>query len=348
MRSIPTLFLLGLTLLALSPVQAEESHADPQWVEYVGTKGPGVGKTIVLISGDDEYRSEEALPMLGQILAKHHGFHCYVLFSTNPKTGEITPTEHVHCPGLHLIDQADLVVLLTRFREWPDDQMQHFVDYINAGKPLVALRTATHAFHYEKNRESKFLEYDWRSKQWPGGFGQQILGDTWISHHGKHKKESCRGIINKQHASHPILNGVSDLWGPSDVYGIKHLPESASVLVHGQILTGMKPTDPAVEDQRNDPMMPIAWLLESTAPSGKSIQSFCNTFCSSVDLECEDLRRMIVNACYWQIGLGEAIPEKANVEYVTEYKPTFFGFGTYTKGVFPKDYVVEELLPEAK
>ena len=50
------------------------------WIVYEGSKGIGAGKHIVLVSGDEEYRSEEALPLLGQILAVHHGFKCTVLF----------------------------------------------------------------------------------------------------------------------------------------------------------------------------------------------------------------------------------------------------------------------------
>ena len=62
--------------------------SDP-WVEYVGPADlPGAGHHILLIAGDEEYRSEEALPMLAAILAKRHGFHCTVLFSTDPETGE--------------------------------------------------------------------------------------------------------------------------------------------------------------------------------------------------------------------------------------------------------------------
>ena len=62
-----------------------------EWVVYEGNEGPGTGKHIVLVSGDEEYRSEEALPMLGKILATHHGFRCTVLFAIHPETGEIDP-----------------------------------------------------------------------------------------------------------------------------------------------------------------------------------------------------------------------------------------------------------------
>ena len=62
--------------LSLSSVHAEHHLS----VHYKGKAGPGKGKHVVLVSGDEEYRSEECLPMLGRILADHHGFDCTVLF----------------------------------------------------------------------------------------------------------------------------------------------------------------------------------------------------------------------------------------------------------------------------
>ena len=76
--------------------------ADDQWVDYKGQDGPGRGKKIVLISGDEEYRSEEALPQLAKILAKHHGFDCRVLFAIDPKTGIVAPNVRQSIPGIEI------------------------------------------------------------------------------------------------------------------------------------------------------------------------------------------------------------------------------------------------------
>src|SRR5262249_32086817 len=154
------------------------------------------GKHIVLISGDEEYRSEEALPQLGKILAKHHGFKCTVLFAIDPKTGEISPNTTNNIPGLDQLKTADLMLIATRFRNLPEEQMQHVVDYLETGKPVIGLRTATHAF---AGMKGKFAKYNNGSgdKTYQGGFGRQILGEMWISHHGGHGSQSTRGIIAK-------------------------------------------------------------------------------------------------------------------------------------------------------
>jgi hypothetical protein len=59
---------------------------------------------------------------------------------------------------------------------------------------------------------------------------------------------------------------------------------------------------------------------------------------ASMDLENEGLRRLCVNACYWGLGLEEKIPAQSNVDYVSEYKPTAFGFGKARKGLKPSDF----------
>ena len=308
-----------------------------EWVVYEGNEGPGKGKHIVLVSGDEEYRSEEALPMLGKVLATHHGFRCTVLFAINPETGEIDPNVQTNIPGLHHLESADMLVLFTRFRELPDEQMKYIIDYTNAGKPVMGLRTATHAFNYTQNLDSPYAKYSFNSKDFDGGYGRQVLGETWINHHGHHGKESARGVIDETMKDHPILKGVTDIWGPSDVYGIKELTGDAQVLVHGQVLVGMEPTDTPKPDTT---MMPMAWIKTYTGGTGNTSRIFNTTMGASVDLESEGLRRLLVNGCYWCVGLEDTIPEESVVDYVGDYDPTFFGFGTFKKGLKPSDHAL--------
>ena|ERR1044071_485652 len=333
MKPIGFIFAL-VPLLHLLP--AAKSHAS-DWVVYQGGEGPGKGKHIVLISGDEEYRSEEGLPMLAKILAVRHGFKCTVLFSINPSDGSIDPNVQTNTPGMEALDSADLCLMLLRFRELPDGQMKHFIDYLQSGKSIIALRTSTHAFAYGHNKQSPYAKYDWQSKDWPGGFGQQVLGETWVSHHGDHGKESTRGLINEEFKHHPILRGVADIWGPTDVYTVNHLPKDASVLVWGQVLSGMSPGDQPVEGAKNQPLTPLVWIRNYSGEKGKPTKIVGTTMGAAVDLENEGLRRLIINSCYWTIGLGNKIPAKSNVDYVDEYKPTWFGFGKYKKGVKPAD-----------
>ncbi|MCX6912071.1 MAG: hypothetical protein NT167_03270, partial [Verrucomicrobia bacterium] len=107
-------------------------------VVYQGKQGAGQGKHIVFLAGDEEYRSEEGLPMLAKILAVRHGFKCTVVFPVNPANGTIDPLILTNMPGVTALDSADVCVMGLRFRELPDPQMKHFADYLNAGKPIIA------------------------------------------------------------------------------------------------------------------------------------------------------------------------------------------------------------------
>jgi hypothetical protein len=298
---------------------------------------PGQGKHIVLISGDEEYRSEEALPQLAKILTKHHGFKCTVLYAIDPKDGTINPDVNNNIPGLDALKTADLMVIFTRFRKLPDDQMKHIVDYVESGKPIIGLRTATHAFALPDG--SPYAKYNWNSKTWDGGFGRQVLGETWISHHGAHGSQSTRGLIAKGQEGHPILRGIKDgdIWGPTDVYGVRlPLPGDSKPLVMGQILKGTKPTDPPLEGPKNNPMMPIAWVKTYKGTAGKTARVFTTTMGASQDLLSEGTRRMLVNACYWAIGMEDKIAAKSKVDIVGDYKPRPFRGGGYEKGRKPQ------------
>ncbi len=297
-----------------------------QWVTYEPATGKANGKTIVLLSGDEEYRSEESLPQLGKILSQRHGFRCTVLFSQDAD-GTINPNNSSNVPGMHLLAGADLVVNQFRFRELPDADMKHFVDYLDSGKPMIVVRTATHAFNYTKDKQSPYARFSWGAKD--GGFGGMTVGETWTYHHGDHGREATRGLIDGQNRKHPILKGVSDVFGPSDVYGVNaDFPRDASVLLWGQVLVGMNPGD---APNLGKAIMPLVWLRDYRTSTGGTSKILCSTIGAAIDLASEDLRRLFVNACHDLTGLQ--VPAEADVTPVGEYNPSMFGFNTFKKGV---------------
>lgn len=329
---------------------AAQVSAEPLFVHYPGGPGLGRGKRVVLISGDEEYRSEEALPQLGKILSRHHGFACTVLFAIDPKDGGINPEVTDNIPGLEALRQADLMIIATRFRNPPDAQMREIDAYVHSGRPIIGLRTATHAFNFRADSASAFKHYGWNHKgEWAGGFGKQVLGETWVSHHGHHAVQSTRGKAARGAERLPMLRGCEDIWGPSDVYTAAPPPD-ATLLVMGEVLAGMNPTDPPVTEYEvtrggkkivthpNEPMMPIAWIREFTGRSGKKSRVFTTTMGAATDLESEGARRMIVNGALWATGMERRIPRRTNVALVGDYRPTAFGFGKYRRGLRPSDF----------
>ena len=206
-----------------------------------------------------------------------------------------------------------------------------------AGKPIIGLRTSTHAFN--KNRLADF--------------GKTTLGEKWVSHWGKHKSEATRALPEPGAEGSPLLHGVSDIFVTTDVYEA-YPPADASILLRGQVLAGMTPgakpaeykkkraTDKEEQDV-NSPMMAVAWTRQYTNPSGNTNRVLCTTMGSANDLENEGLRRMVVNGVFW--GLQLDVPAKADVAYVDEYKPGFYGFNGYRKGMKVTDLALGKAMP---
>jgi len=315
-------------------------NADEPWVVYKGRKGPGKGKHIVFVTGDEEYRSEDGMPQLAKILALHHGFKCTVLFAINKETGEIDPETVDNIPGLEALKTADLMVMFLRFRELPDEQMKYIIDYTNSGKPIMGLRTATHAFNYRKHRDSPYAKYSFQDNEFKGGYGRQVLGETWINHYGNHQRESTRGLVAKGMENHPIVKGCEDIWGPSDVYGITTLHGDCKPLIMGQVLVGMNPKD---KPNLKKKPVPVAWLKTYKGTKGKTARVFTTTMGHGGDLKSEGFRRLLVNTCYWAMGMEDKIPARSKVDIVGEYNPNRIGFGGHKKGLKPSNHQIIEV-----
>jgi hypothetical protein len=140
------------------------------------------------------------------------------------------------------------------------------------------------------------------------------------------------------------LRGIKDgdIFGTTDVYGVRlPLPGDSMPLVLGQVTETLEPDSKPVEGKKNDPMMPVAWTKTYQAANGKPARVFTTTMGASQDLQWEGTRRMLVNACFWALGMENAIPLKTNVSIVGEFKPTRFSFGGYVKGVKPSDHAMK-------
>lgn len=239
----------------------------PLWMTYLGGLGPGHGKYVVLVAADQEDRSEQVMPMLAMILSKRHGFDCTVLFSLNAKN-EVDPTQKIRwqdktvehsIPGLEHLKSADLLILFRRLITLPDEQMQHIIDDLDFGKPVIGIRTANHGFleNFPYMKDGKRVR-----------FGKDVLGGTFLNHHGNWHRDSTRGIPVEATQDHPILRGVRGIWGPSDVYRTcpegSELPVDCKALVYSQPLPGRNSDDDV--NPKKEPF-PVAWTKMWTGNS---------------------------------------------------------------------------------
>ncbi len=332
-------FLLSGLLSATAWGKGHPVPESPKWLTYQGGNGPGKGKHVVLIAADQEYRSEQSMPMMAGILSKHHGFDCTVLFGTNeqglvdptvpvyPKKGQEAEFKSHDIPGLEHLASADLVIFFPRLLTLPIKQKEQIVAYLDSGNPIIALRTANHGFRGP-------LPYRIDGKQ---VHLNEILGGAFRGHHGNWHRDSTRGDIVEEMKDHPILRGVEDIWGPSDVYRTfkegESLPEGCTALVYGQPLIGREYG--GASNPKKIPL-PVAWFKHWTTSSGRKARVFHSTMGSGKDLESAGLRRMIINAVYWGLEMEDQVDADRSVDYVGDYRPLPSGFNYEKLGVVPQ------------
>ncbi len=320
------------SLVVLLTVCSWSASAFGQSVIYEGDAGAGKGKHIVFLAGDHEYRSEESLPALARILAKHHGFKCTVLFSVDPDSGEIVPGSSF-MPGTEALNSADLMVIFLRFQDFPKQQMIPIVHYLERGGPVVGLRTSTHAFRIPEDSEFARFDYRYKGEEFKDGFGRQILGETWAGHYGKNHEMSTRLDIVPESQDHPILQGVREPWVQSGGYWTEPMADS-KILALAQPLDGMTP-DSATAPEK-DPC-PGAWVREYESANGRRGRVFTSTYGASEDILNEGYRRMLMNACFWASGLENQIKPDLKADFVGPYHPTTFRNGGHRQQVKPSD-----------
>ena len=308
------------------------SAAPSSAIVYEGDAGPGLGKHIVFLASDHEYRAEETCPALARILAKNLGFKCTVVFGVD-KEGFIEAGSST-VSGLGALEKADLFFIFARFLSLPDEEMAHIESYLERGGPVVGLRTSSHAFQIPAT--SKYAKYDFKSKVagYENGFGHQILGNTWVGHYGQNHKQGTRIVTVPDMRQHVILKGVGETaFCHAGGYVGKAAPDF-TVLATSQPLVSMDPdSDP---DPKKEPM-PSTWIREYAAKDGGKHRVFHSTQGASQDILDENYRRLILNGTLWAIGMESAIKPDLNISFVGAYQPTSFSMGGHVKKVKPSD-----------
>jgi type 1 glutamine amidotransferase len=224
------------------------------------------------------------------------------------------------------------MVMGLRFQDFPHEEMQHIVDYLNRGGPVIGIRTSTHAFNIADGPYAKY-SYNYKGDDYHLGFGRQVLGETWAGHYGTNHEQSSLILPEESQLAHPILRGVSGMHVQSGGYKAKPEPEFV-VLGWGQVLNGMSAD--ALPDPDKE-LMPVAWTRSYTGDHGQVGRVFTTTHGASEDFVNAGFRRMMVNAALWASGMESAISGENNVDLVGPYNPVTYSFGGYRLRVRPAD-----------
>ncbi len=301
-------------------------------IVYQGEAGPGLGKHIVFLASDHEYRSEETCPAMARILAKHHGFKCTVIFGVDAEGFIQAGSSNVS--GLAALEKADLFFIFARFLNLPDDEMAHIEAYIERGGPVVGLRTSSHAFQIPE--KSKYAKYDFRSK-FPGyekGFGHQVLGNTWVGHYGDNHKQGTRIITMPEQRGNVILSGVGETAFTHAGAYVGKAAADFTVLTQSQPLVSMEPN--AAPDEKKPPM-PSTWTRSYAAKNGSMHRVFHSTQGASQDILDDNYRRLIFNGTLWAMSMESVIKPDLNISFVGPFQPRKFSFRGEVKKVKPSD-----------
>lgn len=214
-------------------------------------------KTIVFVSGEFEYKSAETLPVFKTLVESKLGANCIYL--------QRKPGTNVHdIPGLEALDTADLAVLFIRRMVLPEEQLARFKKFAASGKPIIGLRTASHAFE------------NW--KEWD----HDVLGGNYQKHFDNKLSTTVR--VLPEAAGHPILAGVAkEFVSPGSLYRNSPLPEGSKVLLTGSI--------------EGKPPEPLAWTH-----SYRGTPVFYTSLGHPEDFKLEPCTRLLLNAVQWALA----------------------------------------------
>jgi type 1 glutamine amidotransferase len=277
---------------------------------------------IVFVIGDEEYRSEESMPMLGEILHRELGAKISLCYSVNEE-GIIDPNRVDNIEGLEALKTADLMVVFTRFRALPPNQAKMITDYAESGHPMVGFRTATHTFMYKDNPEMEHLNNDWPAK---------VFGQQWITHHGHFEDGNAplTDVSILPNAKTKILNGFEPFEAYSWLYHVDggdwKLNGDAKPFLEGKSLRSNHEMNNRLD---KFPLTnPVAWTKTYTGTSGKTARVFFTTLGHPFDFKEEPMRKLALNGIYWALGMESEIPKNGvNTTAVSEYNPNNSGFG---------------------
>lgn len=229
---------------------------------------------VVFVISEPEYKTEETLPLFARAELESRGLRCTFVHSRAGKLNEF--------PDIAAVKNADLLVLSVRRQIPPADQLEFIRAHLKAGKPLVGIRTASHAFHAGKGDVKA---------GWPT-FDVEILGGRYEGHYGKKVNEPSAHVkMVAAAAKHPVLAGVTVDEFPvtSHLYKNRDLAKSVTTLMTGRV-DGQ--TEPAV------------WV--NTAENRRV---FYTSLGNPDDFALPNFRRLLLNAVFWSLDKPVAVRE---------------------------------------
>lgn len=306
MRSLLLLTVTAVILCSCQPSPAPASAPETDDRPY-----------IVFVTGDEEYRSEESMPMLARLVERELGVRTKVLFALD-SAGTVNPNVTDNIPGLEALDSADMMICFLRWRNLPDDQAKHILNFAESGKPMAGFRTSTHAFMYKDDSLRQHLNNDWPTA---------VFGQQWITHHGHFEDghDPLTSVDLANNTQSPIMSGVKPFAAYSWLYHVDGGEWSINPNTN-PLLMGTSLRSKHQEGNRLDqfPLTnPVAWTNDY-----KGAPVFFTTLGHPYDWKNPSMRKLALNGIAWALGREADIPEGGfNPKIDGVYQPNNSGFG---------------------
>lgn len=204
---------------------------------------------LCLVSGSEEYRSDESLTWLAEYLQINYGVQSFKAFATSL----------TELPGLEALDEADCMVLFTRRLEIAGEPLERIKRYINSGRPIVGIRTASHAFQ-------NWLELD-----------KLVFGGDYQNHYGRDLLPYIE--VAETGRDHPIVQGFEPFTSAGSLYRNPQLAPDTTVLLKGTIPNHVEP---------------VAWVR-----TYKGARVFYTSLGHPDDFRQKSFVRILVRAIFW-------------------------------------------------
>ncbi|MCE9605645.1 MAG: ThuA domain-containing protein [Planctomycetia bacterium] len=255
----------GVSASAADQPPAEKGAVEKVAPEKVATEKP---LTVAFLIGEDEYKTWETVPAFIKSDLDPLGIKSIVIHAD--------PKNLNHFPGIEAIEQADLLFVSVRRRPLPKTELDHVRNFLKAGKPLVGIRTTSHAFASRAGVKTA-AELD----QWPA-FDEEVLGGKYDGHY---RNEEGTDVSIASHAQgHPILSGVrqGSFHSGGSLYKCT-TKKGTQTLLNGIALDAGKPVT-----------HPVLW----TNTFGKS-RIVYTSLGHEKDFATPAFKRILTNAIYW-------------------------------------------------
>jgi type 1 glutamine amidotransferase len=229
------------------------------------------GRSVLLVIGEDEYKTNETLPEFARSELEPNGFEVRIIHADSRNPNDFSGLSEA-------ATRADLILISVRRRTPPKAQLDAIREHVRAGKPLVGIRTASHAFSPRNNKPPESGYDAWLD------FDPQVLGGHYAGHHGEGPR--VRITVAPGARDHPLLAGIdtAELVGNGSLYRVSPLEPSSTPLLIGTI-----PDHPAE---------PIAW---TNSPRAGGSRVFYTSLGHPEDFRNPEFRRLLLHGICWAL-----------------------------------------------